>query len=239
MNAYSALADYYEIFSDKDCDYESWSQYLYRLLKSHGCVKGADVACGTGKMTRLLASYGFNVLGIDKSKEMLTQATAKGHAMYVCQDMTELALPRKVDFIACVNDGVNYLSDKQTEVFFQRVYDNLKEGGVFAFDISTPYKLREKVGNNVFYIDNDDVTCLWCNNVTGNKVTMDLTFFKRCGELYSRSDEQHIQYIHDVMGLVDKLTKQGFKCTVSDAYSDNELSNDSLRATIVAIKQEV
>lgn len=238
MNAYSALADYYEIFSDKDCDYESWSQYLYLLLRRHGCAKGADVACGTGKMTRLLAAKGFKVVGIDNSEEMLAQAMSAGRATYVRQDMTELLLPHKADFITCVNDGTNYLNAKKTEIFFKRVADNLRTGGVFVFDISTPYKFSNKIADNVFYIDNDDVTCLWCNRTEKDKVTMDLTFFVREGDLYRRSDERHVQYIHGVKDLSERLDKCGFDVlSVTDSYSDRPLKEDSLRATFAAIKR--
>ena len=51
---YSVLAKYYDRFTQNDCDYVSWSQYLYGVAKNRIVKEVVDIACGTGKMTSLL-----------------------------------------------------------------------------------------------------------------------------------------------------------------------------------------
>ena len=53
--------------------YEEWAEYLIGLLKEYGIKDGlvAELGCGTGTMTRLLAKAGYDMIGIDLSEEML------------------------------------------------------------------------------------------------------------------------------------------------------------------------
>ena len=74
MSSYTTLATIYENLM-KDCDYEQWSQYLYSSIKKYTQgICGLDLACGSGKMTRMLVDFGFKMTGGDISQEMLTQA---------------------------------------------------------------------------------------------------------------------------------------------------------------------
>ena len=53
--------------------YEEWSRYLISLLKEYQVTDGTvvELGCGTGKMTRLLADAGYDMVGVDNSAEML------------------------------------------------------------------------------------------------------------------------------------------------------------------------
>jgi hypothetical protein len=53
----------------------------------------ADVGCGTGISTRLLAERGFEVTGIDPNEPMLAHARAAGRAQYRRGTATESGLP--------------------------------------------------------------------------------------------------------------------------------------------------
>ena len=72
MEAYSSFAQVYDLFMD-NVPYEEWSEYVIALLKEEKIEDGLvlDLGCGTGKMTRLLATAGYDMIGIDNSEEML------------------------------------------------------------------------------------------------------------------------------------------------------------------------
>lgn len=72
MEAYTSFARVYDLFMD-NVPYEEWSRYLISLLQEHGISDGLilDLGCGTGKMTRLLAAAGYDMIGVDNSEEML------------------------------------------------------------------------------------------------------------------------------------------------------------------------
>ena len=87
---YGEFAYVYDEFMD-NIPYEQWHDYLHGLLIKYGVTDGivADLACGTGTMTKLLADDGYDMIGVDMSYEMLEVARQK----YCCQDFDEIPVP--------------------------------------------------------------------------------------------------------------------------------------------------
>ena len=75
MSAYHFLAGCYDRFT-YDVDYASWADYIQRHF-SRCSLPGntvLDLACGTGSLTRELALRGYELIGVDRSPEMLAEA---------------------------------------------------------------------------------------------------------------------------------------------------------------------
>ena len=96
MDAYTSFASVYDTFMD-NIPYEEWAEYLVDLLKEYGINDGLvlDLGCGTGNMTELLASAGYDMIGVDNAEEMLEIAMEKreksGHdILYLLQDMRDI-----------------------------------------------------------------------------------------------------------------------------------------------------
>ena len=235
---YSVLAKYYDKFTQNDCDYVRWSQYLYNAASRANARELVDIACGTGKMTKLLVGSGLKVIGVDQSTEMLNVARESCRANFVEQDMKKLVLPHQVDMATCVNDGVNYLKPSELTPFFTRVATCLKRGAPFIFDVSSPYKLTSVIGNNVFYWDDDKETLLWTNSNDGGSVEMNLTLFVQNGSgAYERFDERHVQYVHTQQTICSSLNDAGFEVVEVTADYGEQLLDTSLRVTFYAIKK--
>ena len=235
---YSILAKYYDKFTQNDCDYESWSQYLYRVASRHNARELVDLACGTGKMTVYLTDFGFKLIGVDISCEMLSVARTKCKANFVQQDIKKLALAHKVDMAVCVNDGINYLNPNELVPFFERVSASLKDGAPFVFDISSAHKLTKQIGNEVFYWDDERETLLWSNELDGKCVHMNLALFaQNSNGSYDRFDERHTQYIHTQSEILDALQHAHFTTVEVTANYGNSVSDTSDRLTFYAVKK--
>lgn len=226
-DAYSSLADWFE-YLNEDCDYEKWSQYLYERLRSLGVTsgRGLDIGCGSGAFTRAFAAFGFDMTGYDSSEQMLQKAErlgAGGRVRYVLSDARKLRVAGgRADFALCVNDCLNYIPPQDVPAFFARTANCLRKGGAFLFDVSSPYKLREIVGNNVFCEDREEVAYLWFNRCKEDRVEMDITLFvKGADGRFDRSDEHHTQYIHEGDFLADAAEKAGFRvCSREGAFGE-------------------
>ena len=72
MGAYESFARVYDLFMD-NVPYEEWGSYLTGLLREYGICSGtvAELGCGTGKMTRLLAAAGAFVCSAIAAKIVL------------------------------------------------------------------------------------------------------------------------------------------------------------------------
>ena len=235
--AYAGLADWFE-YLNSDCDYDSWSQYLYGRLCGLGIAggRGLDIGCGSGRFCRDFARRGFDMTGYDVSPAMLAKAeqlSAKEGVFprYVLSDARKVkTLGGRADFALCVNDCANYIPQKDIPRFFA-----LKKGGAFLFDVSSAYKLREVIGGNSFCEDREEVAWLWFNTLHPDRVEMDFTLFVR-GEdgRFSREDERHTQYIHEEEDLRRAAEEAGFAVrAVEGALGD---AGDKMRRNFLCVR---
>ncbi len=224
QNSYTALGSRFE-YLNKDCDYVKWSQYLIDKLKILNVgLRGVDIGCGNGYFTRALYKAGYDVCGIDLSPQALsvakTLAAKEGvRSEFLLGDITKLKLNGKVDFAVSVNDCVNYVAPNKLKNAFAKVYSCLNRGGIFHFDVSSEYKIRNIIGENLFAEDGEDITYLWFNKQTEDGVIMDLTLFVPDGEgKYVRYDERHRQYAHSEDAVKDALYNAGFYRVLTEGH---------------------
>ncbi len=219
MIAYESLAAAYDGLTT-DVDYRGILSFFREILLKNGRepVRILDLACGTGSMSVLLAEAGYQVLGADISEEMLTVAAQKAAALevpppfFICQPMQRLRLPYRVDAVCCFLDSLNYVTEPEDcRKAFSRVYDALEEGGVFFFDINTPFKLRGLDGQ-VFLDENEDSYCVWRAEFDENEriCYYGIDLFRRNGALWERSFEQHCEYAYEPEELTLWLKEAGF-----------------------------
>lgn len=134
-----------------------------------------------------LAARGKEVIGVDASPEMLSQAREKSGecqppVLYLCQEMEELDLYGTVDAAICMLDSLNHLEGEEAlGQALHRLQYFVEPGGLFLFDMNTPYKHREVLGDNTFVYDTDQVYCVWQNTWSPEEgaVDIDLDFLFR------------------------------------------------------------
>ena len=78
MEAYTDFASVYDELMD-NTPYERWCDNIVKVLGEYGIRDGLvlDMGCGTGSLTELLAAKGYDMIGVDYSKEMLNIAFQK------------------------------------------------------------------------------------------------------------------------------------------------------------------
>ena len=170
MEAYSDFARVYDIFMD-NVEYEKWAEYLIGSLKEYGIEDGIvlELGCGTGVMTELLAESGYDMIGVDNSEEMLGEAMEKraesGHEiLYLEQDMREFELYGTVRAVVSVCDCMNYITEEDDLLtVFKLVNNYLDPDGIFIFDMNTPYKYREMLGNTTIAENREEGSFIWEN----------------------------------------------------------------------------
>jgi SAM-dependent methyltransferase len=217
--AYESLAFAYDGLT-QDIDYPAVLDFFESVLSSHGRAVDSvlDLACGTGSMSLLLAKKGYRVLAADISEEMLTVAQQKSAQVpdnppfFICQPMQRLRLPYGVDAVCCFLDSLNYVTDpKDCRSAIERVYKALNPGGVFFFDINTPYKLR-RLNGQVFLDENPYSYCVW--RVEFEEETRlcyyGIDLFRKQKALWERSFEQHCEYAYEPEELLCWLREAGF-----------------------------
>ncbi|MCD8373384.1 MAG: class I SAM-dependent methyltransferase [Clostridia bacterium] len=240
--SYDGLGGWFE-YLNKDCGYEIWSQYLINRLNGLNAGRqGVDIGCGNGYFTRSLIKAGFDVKGVDISVRMLSKAkeisSREGvRAEFLLGDITKLKLTSKVDFAIAVNDCINYVPPEKLSAAFSHVSACLKKGGSFIFDISSGYKLKNIIGDNLFAEDTDDITYLWFNSFKGDRVEMDITVFEKTSNgAYARTDERHTQYIYELSFIKEQLLSSGFSFVECEGHLGQKLEENSQRINFICKK---
>jgi TrpR-related protein YerC/YecD len=190
-SGYSLLAKFYDELTG-DIDYPVIAKYYDDLIRARGVTGGIllDLACGTGTLSVLMAELGWDVVAVDSSAEMLAHARAHRNCCYICQNMNELNLYGTVNAAICSLDGLNHVADAgELLEILRRVSLFTEPGGVFVFDINTPFKHETTLGNNTFVKESDSVFCVWQNEYVGDgEIQMELNIFEAYNNLYKRHD---------------------------------------------------
>ena len=223
MEAYTSFASVYDTFMD-NVPYGEWGTYIHSLLCRYGVKDGLvlDLGCGTGTMTEILAGYGYDMIGVDNSGDMLELAMEKrlasGHdILYLLQDMREFELYGTVRAVVSVCDSVNYITEpEELAEVFRLVNNYLDPGGIFLFDFNTEYKYREVMGDCTIAEDRGDCSFIWDNcYYEEEKINeYDLTLFIREGSddngaLYRKYRETHFQRGYTLEDIRELLSSAG------------------------------
>ena len=266
-NTYQAFASVYDELMN-DVPYDEWVERIDRDIRRYGVSKTAgereevssddeavlaserdlvaDLACGTGVITRKLFDKGYDVFGVDISSDMLSRAQTSDDErgiMYLNQDICELDLYSTIGTAVCVCDSLNYLlSDEELEAAFGGVSNFLYPGGVFIFDCNTSYKYRESIGESTIAEAGEDVSFIWDNyyDEDENVNEYDLTLFiKREDGLYERAEETHLQRGIEKEDIERLAKKSGLEIMlISDSDTDGEVREDTERIYAVLKKPE-
>ena len=246
MDAYTSFASVYDTFMD-NIPYEEWAEYLVDLLKEYGISDGLvlDLGCGTGNMTELLASAGYDMIGVDNAEEMLEIAMEKreksGHdILYLLQDMREFELYGTVKAIVSICDSINYITEEEDLLEVFRLANNyLDPKGIFIFDFNTVYKYREVLGNQTIAEDREDCSFIWDNyyyeDEQINEYELSLFIKEQDSDLYRKYQEMHYQKAYDLETIKGLVEESGLEyITAFDAFTRNKPTEISERVYVVA-----
>ena len=218
---YGALARVYDRLNG-DIDYSGWADFLEacfaRFLKTKPELV-LDLACGTGTMTRALAKRGYDMIGVDGSADILSEAYAKGNEegkiLYLCQDMRSFELYGTVGAVVCCLDSINYLLDeKDVKKTFAGVHNYLDPDGLFLFDLNTPHKFETVYGNEAYILENEESFLGWQNEYDRESGVCDfyLTLFEEQPDgRYERAEEHQRERCYQRDTVERLLEENGFE----------------------------
>jgi len=230
-----------------DVNYSKWADYITELFARNGVKPEliADLGCGTGSFCLEMAKRGYEMIGVDKSVEMLSCAKQKAveadaDILFLNQDMIAFELYGTVDAVTCLMDSINYVTRKKDlKQLFKHVNNYLNPGGIFIFDINSRYKYENILSSNVFYETDPEITYIWQNHYSKSKklCRFDLTFFVLQGELYKRFEEIHYERCYETDELTDLLESADLEvCAVHGAFQFKKPSRKCDRLFFVCKK---
>ena len=222
---YEAIARVYDKLN-ADIDYKAWADFFDKCFDKYLVSRPElvlDLACGTGRMTRELAARGYDMIGVDGSEDMLSEAMYsydREGILYLHQDMRSFELYGTVGAVVCCLDSINYLlEDSDVAVTFATVHNYLDPDGLFIFDVNSPRKFKCVYGDNAYVLEDEDedgraVFCGWQNQFDEHSGICDfyLSIFEEDEDgAYIRSDEHQRERCYELETLKKHLENSGFE----------------------------
>lgn len=222
-----------------DIDYEDYSEVIKKELKKLDIKPESilELGIGSGNMTKYFYNASINYTGVDLSKEMLKICADKfPNISIINKDLCQLELTKNYDFIFSTLDTINYILGSEK---LQNLFSNINENctGVFMFDVNTPYKLIEVMGNNHFVYEYEDIFYTWVNQYYEEDYLIDFYidfFVKNQDNSYQRIRETQTEKVYSLDTLRFMLYNSGFNTVkIIDFDTGKTLNNCTQRALFI------
>ena len=201
---------------------------IVRLLRDGGLAHGAhvvDVGCGSGLLAQRLLDAEFEVTGIDASPAMIDLARsdvpgARFEVMRLPARSLD-ALPQ-ADAVVSTGHVLNYL-DSAIDIAqaLRELAHALRPGGVVAIDLMTE-AFAEPSAVHARVEDHWAIVTRYYRAVPG-RFDRAITVFRRVGEHWRRSDEQHRNATFDPQEALRILRDEGVEARQRSAFGEETL----------------
>ena len=217
---------------------------LLQILKKNNIKSGlvVDLGCGSGRWAAALNVAGYRAFGVDQSAAMIDLARRIApRSRFQVGSLLRIGLP-ECDAITAVGECLNYCFDKSNsrtvlQDLFQRVYEALRPGGVFVFDIAEPNRIPPRLPKRVRASGADWAILV---SIDGDRklerLRRQIVCFRKVGKRVRRSRETHMLQLYRSEDLVADLRASGFRARKARAYGRYRLPSGI--SAIIAVKPE-
>lgn len=209
-DAFSRLSAYYDVIYGRrniHKEVDIISRHTQKLLPPIKHPSLLDVGCGTGEHALAFWRHGFNVTGIDQSKQMTTIARGKAAAVgapvrFICDNILTHTSSQRYDLVVSLFHVLSYMTTAQKiRRFFGSVSSLLHPHGVFIFDCwygpgvlqNQPRVMRQRYVQKSLVVQRKKIPLMNFRTKTV-KVTHELTVRDASAKKISFTEEHFVRY---------------------------------------------
>jgi SAM-dependent methyltransferase len=136
--------------SRKRSTIEKTANWILETQKEKGKLNILDLGCGPGLYAEIFAEKGHKVTGIDISKNSVKYAEKSAHSkgldiVYQNANYLEMDFEKdKYDLIVLIYTDFGVLTPKERNMLLKAIYQAMKKGGAFIFDVLKDCELENK-----------------------------------------------------------------------------------------------
>lgn len=203
------------------------SRLIFHLLPRRAEV--LDLCCGDGRLTRTMLKLGYRVVGVDGSERMLTYAKQRApKAEFYLEDIRRLKMPPRFDGVISTFDSLNHIMEgADLKLVFRNVFDCLKPGGYFAFDLNSEDAYIDLWSRTSTIVDKKIVSIARGSYDSARKIALcEVTLMRLEDDEWHRSDFRLFQKLHKREDVLSALNEIGFVTQVFDGAHDLGMEGD-------------
>lgn len=136
---------------------EQSAEWIQKIAPPSVYRKALDLGCGPGLYAERLFDRGYSVTGIDFSKRSINyakeRADYKGQAIdYIYKNYLEIDYQEIFDLVLFIYCDYAVLIEEERKALLKKIYQAMKKGGEFIFDVHTPRQYADHQDRNVWYL---------------------------------------------------------------------------------------
>lgn len=183
-----------------------------------------DLCCGDGRLAQVLERKGYRVTGIDGSERMLEFARDRcPETRFIGGDARTFEVKDRFDAVLSTFDALNHImTPDDLAAVCARVFDALKPGGYFAFDLNREEAYTDLWAQTSAQVEPDMVSVAVGSYDGESRIARcHITLFRERANRWRRSDFELSQFFHREQDVLNSLFAAGFaEAKVFDASSD-------------------
>jgi SAM-dependent methyltransferase len=234
----------------QDKDYDAECDLIEKILKDYGkkpVQSILDLGCGTGNHSIRLAKRGYQVTGVDRSKDMLKIARTKSlqnglKCKFIQSDLKEFSDNKKYDIVIMMFAVLGYqIGNEDVQQALITVKKHLKKGGIFICDVwYGPAVLLEKPGEKVRIIQSGETKIIRVSqgvlDILHHYVDVHFHLWKiNTDKIISETTEEHRMRFFFPQELVFFLNQAGLALLRIGSFPDFERDPDETNWNVLFI----
>lgn len=145
---YQQMPEYFDVHNINE-QTQAKNALIEKLLREQKVKTVLDMTCGTGSQVFYLAERGYEIIGSDFSPALIDQARSKARKMnrditFIDGDMRNIRVG-KLDAVITIFNAIGHLSKADFETALQNICANLKDSGIYIFDIFNLQAITDQV----------------------------------------------------------------------------------------------
>lgn len=161
-NNFELYSKYYDLLYQSK-DYNSEAKYIAACMATYSPnIKTIlEFGSGTGVHGLILQEMGYNIYGLERSKQMVDEAKGKG---FPCEqaDITNFEIAGKFSAVISIFHVISYLNDNKSLLnVFRNAANCLNSGGLFIFDVwHSPAVYHQMAETRIKKVENDKISVI-------------------------------------------------------------------------------
>lgn len=219
---YKKLPAYFDALN-VSADTDAKNAVIESLLKKHKVKTVLDLTCGTGSQVFFLTARGYTVIGTDFSPALLEIAKKRARrekikVKLIEGDMRTLKVGT-FDAAITIFNAIGHLTKSGFEKAIKNIYQNLKTGGIYVFDILNLEAMTDKAVANLSYsvhkkIQDTQIYLAQCSTVNrdnGRFTSYEYYLLQKNADKPQRFDNVFSLQLYTAQELKNMLAKNGFE----------------------------
>lgn len=155
------------------------------------------------------------------------------------QDLLQLDLYGTIRAAVSTFDTLNHIGPLENfEKVIEKIAFFMEKGGVFIFDMNTPYKHQKVLANETFTLESADAICVWENHLQQKQQRTEISIRIEYQDTKESFEEVFFEYWYSLDQIKEICERYGLKVEqVQDGETFESIKEESQRWLITAVKQ--